>query len=959
MQPSTVLSSGPRAHVWRLCLGMLLAAGSAACAQGNVSNGAMATAPTVDSLPSEVATPELGLSGTRPPNTVISARFADGAVQILAIAGDTSSTTWSGTLRLAEGNNAFVLIAQDSAGNVHTSAPYIIVRNPVAPAVPVIIGAYQGLVYVYTALGSAPVLMGSKDPNTSISINGAVAAALDDQTSWQYSLPPLDAQTPLALNVQSANRSGQTSPVVALQVRSTTLPPVVLDAVPSPTNAPQVTFSGSHQAGAVVHAIWQGQSVDTSVTAPDATHFAFAAHLRQTGVVDGILEAVVYQSAGGVQSPYSVVPVRYDVVPPVAPLVASPVNFAQSAPIVVAGKVAPSSLQLAGSLPESGSTLCVGLGAMTPCQIVQGPADTFAISVALDTGDNLIVVSSIDAAGNHSVPVLGHVYVTTPPSFVIDSPEATDLLSGDSVSVSGHVYLTPADALVPSVSDAMAIAAVEVCIDNVTCQTADVQNSVFSALLPLSSLASGSHTIGVHGTTRSGASYIADPKSPGAVTLSYFSAAPTWLNGAQSTVVGARAPQLAVDSAGTAHIVWEDFCPNLGQGCPVASIGSVGPDIFYTSRNAAGVWAKAVQSVSNNGLADGQSRTPSIAIDSAGYVHVAWSDNGTIVQSPNNNYGILHRTLDPASGAWSSVDVVAGQDGHHAKQPQLASNTFSPGSQVHLTWQRDSTPTASPPVRDVYYARQLASPPLVGNTTFGAWSTPLKVTADPNTGTAAFPDVAQGPDGHVSVVWQECRGSACTQSPAVNVVRMVDLADPNTVDPLGSIIINDSLTDRDGVQPAVSVSPDNTRHIIWEGLSETGGANPAISAIFIRSFRGRAPDGRQPSAMWLSQGQSTAARAPWVTGRADGHFAIAWSQATQSASRTSRVAVRLGTMTLGPGPDIILMPDTGSVALHPSIALDPLLPSAAHVVWDNLLTLGAGTSLTTKTGAFYAITATP
>jgi hypothetical protein len=901
----------------------------------------------------------LSLSGTRPPNTHISVRFADGAVQILATAGDTANTTWSGTVHLAEGNNAFVLIAQDTAGNVYTSAPYSIVRNAVPPAAPSVDGAYLGQVFVYTADSGAPMLSGSKDANTSISINGATPIALDAQTSWHYSLPPLDAQTPLSLSLQSTNRAGQTSTATSIEVRLSTLPPVALDAVASPTNAPTLTLSGSHQAGATVHAFWQDQSIDTLVTAPDATHFAFAVPLRKTGILDGVLEAVVYQSAAGARSPYSLVPITYDVVPPLGPVVAAPINFGQSAPIVIPGQQTPTNLQIAGSLPESGTTLCIGLGAMTPCAVRQGPADTFAITLPLQPGDNLIVVSAIDAANNYSIPQLSHVYVTTPPVFVIDSPDAAALLGGESVAVTGHVYLDPADAQLPSAAAAMAIAFVEVCVDEVTCESADVQGSSFSTVLPLASLNSGSHTISVHGTTRSGTNYIADSQSPGALTLTYLATAPVWLNGAQSIVLGARAPQVAVDKAGTAHIVWEDFCPNLGAKCPVATTGSVGPDIFYTSRSAAGVWADAVRSLSDNGAADGQSRTPSIAVDGAGFVHVAWSDNGSVVQSPNNNYGILHRTLDPTTGAWSRVDIVAGQDGYHAKQPQLASNTYASTAQIHLTWQRASLPAQTPPVRDIYYARQQAAPPLVDNATFGTWSTPLRVTADANTGIAAFANAAQGPDGHVSVVWQECRGSACTQSPQVHSVRLIDVLNPNSIDALGSIVVNDSLTDRDGVQPTVNVTPDNSRHVIWQGLAETGGADPNIAAIFGRTYRGRAPDPRQPAALWLSQGQTSVAGAPFITGGADGHFAIAWSQTSVGTSRASRIAVRLGTMTLGPVPGIVLMPDTGGVALHPAVALDPLLPKAAHVVWDNLLTLGAATSLTTQTGAFYGIVATP
>jgi hypothetical protein len=69
------------------------------------------------------------------------------------------------------------------------------------------------------------------------------------------------------------------------------------------------------------------------------------------------------------------------------------------------------------------------------------------------------------------------------------------------------------------------------------------------------------------------------------------------------------AAAVAMDSSDTIHVVWSDYTPG-------------NPDIYYRSRPAGGAWS-AVQRLT---WTSEDSASPAMAVDSAGNLHVVWSD---------------------------------------------------------------------------------------------------------------------------------------------------------------------------------------------------------------------------------------------------------------------------------------------------------------------------------------------
>jgi hypothetical protein len=926
-----------------------LAHGMVGCARGQVALGTPLAAPELDALPQTTGTANMPVSGTRAAHTSVTALFAGGVSQQLALAGDAHGTTWSGTLQLAEGLNQFVLVAQDAAGNTQRSHSYSITYIAAIPGAPAVDNSALGLVYLYTPAGSTPMLTGDKEPTGDIALNGVQAVPADGNTRWQVALQPLQDNVPLNLTLTSTNTVGHTSVPTTLQVHTTSLPPLQLEAYLSPTRQSPLLLQGQNPADTAVHVLWQGQPADDQLRTLDTTHFTFNADLAATGVHDGNVVAAFYPVKDGVRGPFTLATIAYDTVAPAAPSIEQPAAFATAAPYVLPSADSPASLLLVGSLHDAWAHLCIGLDDATGCSITAPAGAQFSVHVPLNPGHNAVTVRAVDAAGNASSSTTTDVYVPVAPSAILQSPNAYAYVQGDSIVVAGRIALTPEDGAVARHAPELGLAAVQVCLGAGACQSAELEGNTFSAVVPLTGLPSGAQQITVQAVNALGVSYMAriggtapppgvTPGTPSfsAAPFYYATQTPTWLNGAEGAILAARVPRMAVDATGTVHVVWEDYCTNNGGSCVVSPTGSVGPDIFYTTRSASGVWASSIRTLSFTDTQDGQSREPTIAVDQAGLVHVAWSDNGLATGSMRNTYGIFHRTIDPGTGALSAIDQVAGRDGHCAKQPHLAANTYGHGPGVHLTWQREKTQANGAVRNDIYYAAWQGNLPVQPNQTAGAWSQPLQLTRDSNATLAQRPQVAMGPDQHVSIAWHGCQGPACLSSAARQDVFVVDVADPNTIDTLGPVTVTDSPADRGGLMPRLFIAPDNTRYIVWQGRSETGGANPAIAQIFMRQYRGRSPDVRAPAAVWLSAGQTLPARVPTADLGRDGTFAIAWSQRIPGTQRASQIMLRQGHLDRGLAGGATQLGPRSDIVVHIDAVVDPSDPRLTHLAWDNV-----------------------
>jgi len=146
-------------------------------------------------------------------------------------------------------------------------------------------------------------------------------------------------------------------------------------------------------------------------------------------------------------------------------------------------------------------------------------------------------------------------------------------------------------------------------------------------------------------------------------------------------------PSLAVDSAGTGHVTWEDWDDISGSGDDW--------DIFYKCKPNGGNWS-TIELVSTESIFE--SWFSSLAVDSNGTLHVAWQD-WTDVEGSGNDWDIFYK-CKPNGGSWTTIEVVSTESNMDSCGPSLAVD--STGT-VHVTWEDCTDISGSGNDLDIFY----------------------------------------------------------------------------------------------------------------------------------------------------------------------------------------------------------------------------------------------------------------
>jgi len=171
-------------------------------------------------------------------------------------------------------------------------------------------------------------------------------------------------------------------------------------------------------------------------------------------------------------------------------------------------------------------------------------------------------------------------------------------------------------------------------------------------------------------------------------------------------------PAIAIDSADTIHVVWDDYPFSI-------------PEIYYKrSTDGGATWsvAKALAWTS------GQSVRPAIAIDSTDNIHVVWQDDSS------GNSEIYYKRSKDGGATWSAIQNLSSTLGG-SMCPAVA---IGSGDNVHIVWQ-DSTPGDW----EIHYKRSTD-----GGTT---WGGARRLTW--TDGESLNPAIASGDNVHI--VWED------------------------------------------------------------------------------------------------------------------------------------------------------------------------------------------------------------
>jgi uncharacterized repeat protein (TIGR01451 family) len=176
----------------------------------------------------------------------------------------------------------------------------------------------------------------------------------------------------------------------------------------------------------------------------------------------------------------------------------------------------------------------------------------------------------------------------------------------------------------------------------------------------------------------------------------------------------AAVPVVAVDSAGTVHVLWHNHDPATNNW-----------QIFYTRKPAGGSWTPPV-SISQNPPGAGEARWPALAVSGDDTLHAVW-------QRSRGNWEIDYASK-PAGGTWSEP-VNISHSPAESTDPAIAAG---PGV-VYVVWVDLSLGN-----QDIFFSLKPR---------YGVWSYPRNIANTP--AESAQPTIAVEEAGTVHVAWTD------------------------------------------------------------------------------------------------------------------------------------------------------------------------------------------------------------
>ncbi|OLS29523.1 MAG: hypothetical protein HeimAB125_22230 [Candidatus Heimdallarchaeota archaeon AB_125] len=148
-------------------------------------------------------------------------------------------------------------------------------------------------------------------------------------------------------------------------------------------------------------------------------------------------------------------------------------------------------------------------------------------------------------------------------------------------------------------------------------------------------------------------------------------------------------PSLAVDSSDNIHVAWEDYTNYAGAGTDY--------DIFYKC------WISSTSSWTTTEVVStestGNSVNPSLAVDSSDNIHVAWDDS-TNYTNCGADADIFYKHWISSTSSWTTTEVVSTESTGHSYRPSLAVDS---AGNIHVAWEDSTNYTNCGTDYDIFY----------------------------------------------------------------------------------------------------------------------------------------------------------------------------------------------------------------------------------------------------------------
>ncbi|EKB9455013.1 BapA prefix-like domain-containing protein [Salmonella enterica] len=609
--------------------------------------------PTVPVLPGQATDDRQPiLNGTGEPGATITI-FDNGTPLGTAQVGENGSWTFPVPRNLSEGSHNLTVSATDPAGNTSAvSAPWTIVVDITPPASPVLTsvvddqpGITGNLVSGQLTNDATPTLNGRGEAGATINVyldgNSASIGTTTVNSDGTWSFTP---QTPLAngnhtLTLSATDPAGNSSavssgfmltidatppaaPVIA-SVADNTAP--VTGIVPNggSTNETRPTLSGTGEAGSTI-SIYNGSTLVGTAQVQANGSWSFT---PSTSLGAGIwnLTATATDAAGNTSAASEIRSFTIDTTPPAAPVIDT--VYDGTGPItgnLSPGQITDEARPVISGTREANTTLRLYDNGTLLAEI---PADNssswrYTPDTSLATGNHIITVIAVDAAGNAS-PVsdsVNFVVDTTPPLTPVITSVSDDQAPGLGTIANGQ----STNDLTPTFSGTAEAGATITLYENglVVGTTTAQPDGAWS--VSTSTLASGTHVITAVATDAAGNS---SPNST-AFTLMVDTTAPQTpiLTSVVDDVAGGVTGNLANGQ------ITNDNRPTLNGTAEAGSVVSIydGNTLLgVTSANASGAWSFTP----TTGLSDGTRTLTVTATDPAGNTSPATSGFTVVIDT--------------------------------------------------------------------------------------------------------------------------------------------------------------------------------------------------------------------------------------------------------------------------------------------------------------------------------------
>ena len=386
-------------------------------------------------------------------------------------------------------------------------------------------------------------------------------------------------------------------------------------------------------------------------------------------------------------------------------------------------------------------------------------------------------------------------------------------------------------------------------------------------------------------------------------------------------------PSLTVDSAGNVHIVWNDRTDYNSAGTDY--------DIFYKQWNMSSSSWSTTEVVSTESTSD--SYNPSLAVDSAGNVHVVWFDPTNYASCGTDN-DIFYKRWNVSSSSWTTTEVVSTESTGNSIVPSLAVDL---SENVHISWGDVTDYASSGTDYDIFYKRWENSS--------SSWTTTEVVSTESSSG-SNYPSLAVDLVGDVHVAWHDFTDYAGAGTDNDIFYKHWDTSTSSW----STTEVVSTESTGDSTNPSLAVDSSRNVYIAWHDFTDYAGAGTDID-IFYKW-------GDVSSSTWSatkvvsteSTGDSTN---PSLAIDSSRNVYIAWFDLTNYASAGTDMDIfyKWGdAYTSAWSTTEVISKESTSTAQYPSLSTSST--DCVHITWSDFTDYaGAGTDV----DIFYKVLAVP